>query len=143
VREVLGLEGVRSTLAVSVAADAHQRPGQEVAGVELNAGLVRPYGELTAAGRVEGLGGEVEPERTVVAGVQHPVVVVALRFQELVEARGIVRRADVCYPGTHLERAGEVERRAEHRRIEAERDRGGVRRRVLVRVDLDELAVSR
>src|ERR1700721_3579031 len=68
VREVLGLEGVRSTLAVSVAADAHQRPGQEVAGVELNAGRVRPYGELTAAGRVEGLRGEAEPERTVGPG---------------------------------------------------------------------------
>src|SRR5580700_7783907 len=88
VREVLGLERVARALAVGVTADADQGSVEEVAGVHLYTGLVRPHGELTAAVRVPGVGGEVEPVR---AGggrrlrAQHPVVVITLGDLQLVE----------------------------------------------------------
>ena len=87
VREVLGLERVAGALAVGVAADADERAGKEVAAVELDAGLIGPDGQLTAAYRVPGVSGQVEAVR---AGgglgllVQDPVVVVSLRDQQLV-----------------------------------------------------------
>src|SRR5580692_8492380 len=49
VREVLGLERVARALPVGVAADAHERPGQAVARVHLDAGLVGPDAHLTTA----------------------------------------------------------------------------------------------
>ena len=53
----------------------------------------------------------------------------------------MVRRADVVDPGPDGVRGAEVERRARDGDVVAERDLGGVGRRVLVRVDLDVLAV--
>src|SRR5579875_1709678 len=146
VREVLRLEGVGEALPVAVAADAGEGAVQEVAGVELDAGLVGPHGELTAAARVVGAGGEVQAVRP--GGrpglpVQHPVEVVALRDQQLVVPGRVEVRAHVVDPGAHRERAGEVHRRAEHGRLVAERDLGGVGRGVPVGVDLDELVVGR
>ena len=156
VREVLGLERVPRTLPVGVAADAHQRAVEEVAAVELHARLVGPDGQQPAARRVEGAGGEVEPVR---AGggrgllVQDPVVVVALGDQQLALAAGgrreagrdVVRRADVVDPRADGVRRAEVERRARDRDPvgQRQRDLGGVGRRVVVRVHLDELPVRR
>src|SRR5215472_10069420 len=60
VREVLGLERVGLGLAVNVAAGAYEGAVEEVAGVELHARLVGPYGQLAAAGPVERGGGQVE-----------------------------------------------------------------------------------
>ena len=57
--------------------------------------------------------------------------------------RRVVRGADVVDPRADGVRGAEVERRARDRNVVAERDLGGVRRRVLVRVHLNVLAVGR
>src|ERR1700751_4295569 len=54
VREVLGLERVARALPVCVTADTDERAGQEVAAVELDAGLVGPDGHLAPAAGVAG-----------------------------------------------------------------------------------------
>src|SRR3954463_898032 len=75
VREVLGLECEPVALAVAVAAEAVERPVEEVPGVELDAGLRRRDRQLPAAGWI------AKPRRDdhvriARAAVEHPVVVV-------------------------------------------------------------------
>lgn len=110
---MLGLERVASALPVEVAGDAHQRAVEEVAAVELHAGLVRPDGQLATAGDLLGVGGEVQAVRSgrgVSLRVQDPVVVVALRDKELVvRRRRVVRCADVTDPAPDGVRGAEVE----------------------------------
>src|ERR1700761_1190881 len=157
VGEVLGLEGVAGTLAVGVTGDASERAGEEVAAVELDARLVGPDGQLAAATRIPGPGGEIEAVRTGRLRrllVEYPVVVVALGDgqlalalgQRVVARRDVVRRAHVVDPRPDGVRGGEVERRARDGdtvRQVRQRDLRGVGRRVVVRVDLDQLVVSR
>src|ERR1022692_142813 len=127
VREVLGLEGVSSTLPVDVAADAYQRPVEEVTAVELNARLVGPDRQLASALRVPCVGGQPETVHGRAGLVQHPVVVVTLRDKKL--------RVVLVDPGADRVRRPEVERRARDRNG-AVRDLSGVGGVVLIRVDL-------
>src|SRR5215212_2361860 len=121
VREVLGLQGQAVALAVGAAAGPDQGPVEEVAGVELDAGLVGEDLQHPPAARVLQPGRQLQPGA---APVEHPVVVVAAADLELLEAVVADALAD---PG----RAGEVHRRAGHRVDRPGGDQGGVDRGVV------------
>ena len=129
VGEMLGLESDAVGLAVD-AASAGVGAFQEVAGVDLDAGLGGEHGQGAAAGWVEKTGGE----GWAAAGVDDPVVVVALSLGELDVVISDVG-ADRCW-------VAEVERSAGDGSVAAERDRVGVRGRVLVGVDRQNLIVD-
>ena len=97
---MLGLQGEAVALAVHPPAGADERAVEEVAGVELDAGLGGEHLEGAAAVGVLGAGGE-EQLAVVQLAVEHPVVVVAAPDHELLE-RGVAdavadrrRRAEV------------------------------------------------
>src|SRR5215470_4533069 len=139
VREVLGLERVTRRLPVGVAADADQVPVEEVAGVELDTRLIGPHDQHAPAARVRGRGGEPEPGERRAGMAQHPVVVVAVREDQLVA----LGRARVADPGSDGVEGPEVERRARDWHDRAGRDQVGVSRRERPRVDEDLLGVGR
>src|SRR5215213_5561525 len=120
VRVVLGLQSQAVALAVGAAAGPDQGAVEEVARVELDAGLVGEDLQYPPAARVLQPGRQLQPGA---APVEHPVVVVAAADLELLEAVVTDALAD---PG----RTGEVHRRAGHRVDGPGGDQGGVDRGV-------------
>src|SRR5215211_4770989 len=120
VGEVLGLQGETVALPVGAAAGPDHGAVEEVARVELDAGLVGEDLQHPPAARVLQPGRQLQPGA---APVEHPVVVVAAADLELLEAVVTDALAD---PG----RTGEVHRRAGHRVDGPRGDQGGVDRGV-------------
>ena len=111
VRVVLGLEREPGALTVRVAARPDQIAFEEVPGVELHAGLGRVRREHATAVRILGDRGELRDGAVRHVAVEHPVVVVAVRQDQLV-ALGRAGVADVL--ADRLQPA-EIERRARYR----------------------------
>src|SRR5215211_4066779 len=101
VGEVLGLQGEAVALAVGAAAGPDHGAVEEVARVELDAGLIGQDLQHPTTARVLQPGRQLQPGA---APVQHPVVVVAAAELQLLEAV-------VTDPLTDPGRAGEVHRR--------------------------------
>src|SRR5215218_10830360 len=120
VGEVLGLQGETVALPVGAAAGPDHGAVEEVARVELDAGLVGEDLQYPPAARVLQPGRQLQPGA---APVEHPVVVVAAADLELLEAV-------VTDPLTDPGRTGEVHRRAGHRVDGPRGDQGGVDRGV-------------
>src|SRR4051812_38053288 len=133
VREVLGLEGEGVALAVGLVANAEEGAVEEVAAVELGAGLVGVHLDRAAVLGLPEAGGE--PETVVVRpAAEHEVVVVAAADDQL--------RVIVPEPGADRGRFGEVERRTGDRSDLPGRDQAGVDRGVLGGIQLQHVAVD-
>src|SRR4029450_6950261 len=132
VRVVLGLEGEAVALAVGPAAGADDGAVEEVAGVELDAGLDGQDLEHPPAPRVLQPGRQLQPGAV---PVEHPVVVVAAAELQLLEAVVADALAD---PG----RPGEVHRRAGHRVDGPGGDQGVADRRVVAGLEQQLVVVD-
>src|SRR5690606_41549783 len=126
---VLGRKAERVALPVGPAARALKGAVEEVAGVELHAGLGGVDGERAAGATLPDLRSELEA-----AAVEHEVVVVSASADELF----------VSFPDPLADRVrtGEVERRVLDRSQLAGGDEGGVDRRVAFGVVEHEVVVN-
>src|SRR5689334_17364911 len=104
IREVLGLQTKSRTVSVNLAAFAGDASVKEVAGIELNARLVGYDLENATAGRLINFGRFSHFP----GAVEHPVVIVAVPFLQLVVV--------VTDTGAHSGWLAEIKRRARHRR---------------------------
>ena len=125
---VLGLEADGGALVVHDALLAGDGAVEEVAAVDLDAGLVGEDLEVDAGGGAVKLrGGSVD----VAGGIQHPVVVIAVAVADLLVVGGDAVADEVC--------RAEVERRAFHGSDFARGHKRVVHRRVVRSVDIKDI----